>query len=446
MTIHSAISIDERKFPTITETGRAMLQFLKEHPNAPVFHNESGNCQTLEDQVYLKEFYSKIVQAPSIDNTGEGWLDTFLEDAIRTVPFYRMYGSPPCRLSDWPAISRKNLSSDITRFVPDTLPADRLINYKTSGATGHPLLIPSHPRVAGSYLAFHMRALKRFGITLKNAAHSVGVVIIGFQRKCFTYVSVTPLCNESGLAKINLHPDDWRHPDDRNKYLEALNAEVISGDPISFIELLRCNPSITPRALFSTSMTLEPSLRKELENRYQCPVLDFYSMNEAGPVAVFDPVLNSHVLLQPQMVVEILDENQHPLPAGIRGEITLTGGFNFCLPLVRYRTGDFASLEWRMGEPVLVNLLGRPPVTFITSNGSTINNVDINHQFEPLGLTQYTLHQQKNSSIIFTGVNIENKRDAIETLLKKIFGKDQLIEIRQVDMFEGKVIQYTREM
>jgi phenylacetate-CoA ligase len=446
MTTQSPVPVNNRLFPTITMAGQEMLRFLKEHPHAPIYHNESGNCQTLEDQVYLREFYSKVIHAPSIDNTGEGWLDTFLADAISAVPYYRAYGSPPCRLSDWPSISRKDLSSDITRFFPDTLPTDRLINYTTSGTTGHPLLIPSHPLVAGSYLAFHMRALKRLGITLKNGANSVGVVIIGFQRKCFTYVSVTPLCNESGLAKINLHPDDWRHPDDRNKYLEALNAEVISGDPISFIELLRCNPSITPRALFSTSMTLEPSLRKELENRFQCPVLDFYSMNEAGPVAVFDPLLNGHVLLQPQMVIEILDDHQQPLPAGMRGEITLTGGFNFCLPLIRYRTGDFASLEWQNGEPVLVNLLGRPPVTFVTSNGSTINNVDISHQLVPLGLTQYTLHQQKNGSLIFTGVAIDNKRNDIETILKQIFGKDQLMEIRQVDTFESKVIQYTREM
>lgn len=446
MTIKSSVSVDNRKFPTITDAGRAMLHFLKEHPNAPKYRNESGNCQTLEDQFYLKEFYSNVINAPSIDNTGDGWLDSFLADAIQTVPYYRMYGTQPRCLTDWPTVSRNIFSVEITRFVPDSVPTDRLINYVTSGTSGHPLLIPSHPLVAGSYLAFHQRALKRFGITLKNKPDSVGVVIIGFQQKCFTYVSVTPLCNDSGLAKINLHPDDWRQADDRNRYLEALNAEIISGDPISFIELLRCNPSITPRALFSTSMTLENGLRKELENRYHCPVLDFYSMNEAGPVAVFDPVLDGHVLLQPQMVVEILDEHQKSLPDGMRGEITLTGGFNFCLPLVRYRTGDYASIEWRNGEPVLINLLGRPPVTFTTSDGNTINNVDVKHDLEPLGLTQYTLHQRKDRSIIFTAVSIDSKRLEIDTLLRKIFGDNQIVEIRQVDTFKGKVIQYTREM
>jgi phenylacetate-coenzyme A ligase PaaK-like adenylate-forming protein len=29
---------------------------------------------------------------------------------------------------------------------------------------------------------------------------------------------------------------------------------------------------------------------------------------------------------------------------GERGEVTPTGGFNFCLPLLRYRTGDYPRL------------------------------------------------------------------------------------------------------
>ncbi len=36
-------------------------------------------------------------------------------------------------------------------------------------------------------------------------------------------------------------------------------------------------------------MALLPGLRRRLEERFACPVADLYSMNEAGPVAVFDP-------------------------------------------------------------------------------------------------------------------------------------------------------------
>src|SRR6185369_3802136 len=151
-----------------------------------------------------------------------------------TTPFYRRYGSRPRDFHDIPTISRADLGRDVAQFVPDDVAIDRLINFQTSGTTGHPLLIGSLPSVAASYLAFHKRALRRFGIELAYGRGQVGVVLVGFQKKCFTYVSVTPTMDESGLAKINLHPSDWRDPADRAKYLDALDTEVYTGDPIAF--------------------------------------------------------------------------------------------------------------------------------------------------------------------------------------------------------------------
>ena len=118
--------------------------------------------------------------------------------------------------------------------------------------------------VAANYLTFQKRALRRFGIELRNGRGKVGVVLIGNQRKCFTYVSVTPSMDESGLAKINLHPADWRDPDDRAKYLDALNPELITGDPLSFAALAKLPVRTQPRALISTSMMLHPEFGKAL--------------------------------------------------------------------------------------------------------------------------------------------------------------------------------------
>lgn len=50
--------------------------------------------------------------------------------------------------------------------------------------------------------------------------------------------------DEAGLAKINLHPDDWRDPDDRARYLDALAPEIVAGDPISFAALLTSDDKI----------------------------------------------------------------------------------------------------------------------------------------------------------------------------------------------------------
>ena len=69
--------------------------------------------------------------------------------------------------------------------MPDSAPIDRLINFRTSGTTGHPLLLASHPVVAANYLAFHKRALRRFGIELRHGRGQVGVVLVGFPAQVF---------------------------------------------------------------------------------------------------------------------------------------------------------------------------------------------------------------------------------------------------------------------
>ena len=58
--------------------------------------------------------------------------------------------------------------------VPDDVSVERLIQFSTSGTTGHPLLIASHPVVAARYLAFHKRALRRVG--LSNMISSVPII------------------------------------------------------------------------------------------------------------------------------------------------------------------------------------------------------------------------------------------------------------------------------
>lgn len=433
--------------PTLTEHGQRMLDFLREHPAAPHFHNRSGNRLLAHEVEDLRDFAHEMQTAPIGWRQGEkpSWLTSHVEQVFREVPAYRSWGHPPARFEDLPTTCRADLAADIARYVPDPVPVERMINFRTTGTTGNPLLIASHPVVAARYLAFHLRALRRFGIELHHARGLVGVVLLGMQRRCFTYVSVTPLMDESGLAKINLHPDDWRDPADRATYLDALDAEVIAGDPISFGELLRLPLKTRPRAILSVGMMLSRGLRNALQERFGCHVLDLYSMNEAGPIGVFDEAAGGHVLLQPGMYVEILDAAGRPLPEGERGEVTLTGGFNFCLPLLRYRTGDHAALIHGADAPVLQRLHGRAPVRFRTMAGAWINNIDVTHALERWPLAQYALHQDGDGALRLqlAPVAMMHAPSVLEAL-RALFGDLPLrVEALQA---EGKVLQYTSDL
>ncbi len=439
---------DAERYPTLTPAGERTLRFLREHPHAPVYRNASGNRLLAADVAAARLFADEVRAAP-VDPRADpppSWVRPFVARCLAQVPFYRRYGSPPARLADLPTISRADLSHDVALFVPDDVPTARMMHFSTSGTTGHPLLVPSHPLVAANYLAFHRRALRRAGVELRAGRGQVGAVLLGWQRRCFTYVSVTPTLDEAGLAKINLHPDDWRHPDDRAAYLDALEPELFAGDPISFAALLELPVRWRPRACLSTAMALLPGLRRRLEERFACPVLDLYSMNEAGPVAVADPAAGGHVLLQPWLLVEILDPAGHPLPPGERGEITLTGGFNPCLPLLRYRTGDHAALRLDGPEPLLAGLEGRPPVRYRTEGGAWINNLEVTHALGRCALPQYTLHQDAAGRLRLVHSGAESEGDAIRAALHALFGAGQALDVRRADRFEGKVVQYTSSL
>jgi phenylacetate-CoA ligase len=437
---------DNERYPTLSADGQRMLDFMREHPAAPIYRNQSGNKLLAPEVTALRIFEADTLTAPIgwPRNGLPPWLAGFVAQTYADVPHYRSLGSPPIAFQDVPAVCRADLAADIARFVPDSVALDRMINFRTTGTTGHPLLIASHPVVAGRYLAFHKRALRRFGIELTHGKGQVGVVLLGYQRRCFTYVSVTPTMGESGLAKINLHPDDWRMPSDRATYLDALAPEIIAGDPISFHEFLQLPVTCKPRALLSVSMTLLPGLRAQLEQRFACPVLDIYSLNEVGPVAVFDAAAGGHVLLQPQLYVEILDPDGQPVAPGARGEITVTGGFNFCLPLLRYRTGDYASLSFGVDAPVLVGLSGRSPVRFRTDVG-WINNIDVTHALNTLPISHFSVHQDISGAVTLRlAAGAMSQADAAQARLTTLFGGHPVSV--QLLTAEDKIMQYTSDL
>jgi phenylacetate-CoA ligase len=438
---------DLDRYPTLGAAGRGMLARLRDHPRGPVYRNQSGNRLTAPDVERLRAFEAEVMAA-RIDWTHDAppaWLPGFIERCHREVPHWRGRGSPPERIEDVAPISRADLGADVAAFVPNTVPLDRLINFRTSGTTGHPLLVASHPVVAASYLAFHKRASRRFGVTLRAGPGDVGVVLLGMQRTCFTYVSVTPTMGEAGLAKINLHPADWRDPADRAAYIDDLRPEVIAGDPISFAELLELPLEWRPRAVLCTSMTLLPGLRARLEGRFACPILDLYSLNEAGPVAVFDPAVGGHVLLQDRLFVEILDEDGQRLPPGVPGEITLTGGFNWCLPLLRYRTGDHAALDCSGPEPVLRGLSGRPPVRYRAADGSWFNNIEITHAFRDLALPQWSLHQAADGGLVLRHAAGPEQDPAVREALARLLGPLPLA-VEPLPRDGTKLVQYTSDL
>ncbi len=447
---------EANRYPWLTADAAALLTWLHESDHAPRYNHHCGDRLTAEGLARVRAYEQQLQTTPPgwSPATRPDWLPGFAAYCHATVPFYRAYGQPPADFADTPTCARADLSHAPWAFVPDDLPLDDLIVYNTSGTTGHPLDILSHPEAASKYLPLLRAALATRGVALSGGRDPatgrlrVALVLACFQRRTYTYASVSAYLGGAGFAKVNLNPDDWRDPADRARFLDACAPEVFTGDPLAFAELLTLPLNHRPLALISTAMTLSPALRAELEAHFGCPVIDLYAMNEAGPIAAATPT--GYAPLQPHLYIEVLDAAGRPCAPDQRGEVVLTGGFNPFLPLLRYRTGDFARLAYVGGQPRLLDLEGRPPVVFVGAAGQSINNIDVSSVLKRFALPQYRLHQAAAGALTLTvrpraAVALPEVRAA----LLGLFGADQPLTVIEADPAaapDGKVVQYTREV
>ena len=151
------------------------------------------------------------------------------------------------------------------------------------------------------------------------------------------------------------------------------------------------------------------------------------------------------MLLQDRLYVEVLNEDNEPAAKGERGEITVTGGFNFCLPLLRYKTGDFGRLGSAGSVPVIYGLEARRPIRFLTASGEWINNVDITHAMAPLKASRYCLHQKEDKGLVLKlPIRAMGEADMAKAILGRELGPLPIsIEVIETD---DKQLQYTSEL
>ena len=440
------------RLPGLSSAGRAMLRRLRTHPCAPHYRDYSGHRLSRMDRCQARIQHAWLKHAPRQAHAGDGsppaWIWPWLWRRQASVAHWPQVKDVIRGWQHLRTTSRADLQANLGGHVPRHRQRPDLLCFSTSGTTGHPIRVPSSPLATAAYQPLHDRALALHGVRLQAGAHEVGIVLAGYQTRCFTYVSVNPLRGQCGLAKINLFPDEWRHPDDRVRYLDDLKPELISGDPVSLSELAKLPLSHHPRALLSTSMSLSEGLRQRLQQRFACPVVDIYSMNEAGPLAAYVAEAQGHVLLQPGMYVEILDREGRPLPEGTHGEITLTGGINPCLPLLRYRTGDHARLVMTPWGPTLRDLQGRPPVQFLSASGRWVNNVELTQALRRFDLQRFTLHQHSDRRLSLRLISTSPDEAALHAGLRQALSAllgDLPLHLDPLQA-QDKVRQYTSDL
>jgi phenylacetate-CoA ligase len=439
---------DAERFPILSEAGRERLLWLQEHPHAPRYNHRCGDRLDAAALQRVRAYAEELRRAPRGWRWGEApaWLEERARFLLTDVPFYRRY--PPGEgFFALPTVSRADLVREPWAFVPDSQPLDDLILYRSSQTTGECVTALSHPEVPAKDMPLLELLLERRGISLEGGPGRVSIVMNCAQTRTITYPAVLSYLGEAGFAKINLNAADWRDPEDRVRFLDDCHPELYSGDPVAFHELMQLALRARPKALLSTAMTLLPGFRRVLESHFGCPVFDLYALNETGVISA--DVGGGHTLPAHDLYVEILDPDGGPCPPGERGEIVVSGGNNPFLPLLRYRTGDFAAMSFEGRLPRLEGLEPRAPVDFRGDGGRAVPCHQVTAALRDFPIAAFTLHQAPDGSMLFRARGEGLDEAALRAALSALFDPGQPLSIEELPPpyeWGGKLLQYGRDL
>jgi phenylacetate-coenzyme A ligase PaaK-like adenylate-forming protein len=435
VTLDLDVSAIRRVSPLIDERGLRSIARIVRHASAPRWGSIEGDRLERDDVRAVEQFRETLARERTPFDAGPppdrvlAWVRS-LRDRVAAFRVRIPEGASLDR--GWASIdttSRDDVAARPESLVPDDAPLARMVVYRTAGTTGHALLVPHDARAVACYVPLLELALSRWGVDARLDADDAAMLVCA-QARTVTYATALALWSQAGFAKLNLAPGEWPSDDAPRRFFADLAPALLTGDPVSFGEMLARGIEARPRALVTTAVAMSDRLRARLAARFAAPVVDWYSLTETGPIGYACPRGAGYHVVAHDVFVEAIDDRGWPAAHGERGEIAVTGGRNPFLPLLRYRTGDWGRIEHApcpCGDPMprVVDLEGRAPVLLRAASGGVVNAVDVSRVLREHPVVQHELVQRVDLSceLAIRAVGGEPfDTDALERELRALFG------------------------
>jgi phenylacetate-CoA ligase len=162
------------------------------------------------------------------------------------------------------------------------------------------------------------------------------------------------------------------------EWLVRQQPDYLLSHPTNLSDLARLSikrgmPLPSLRQVRTRGEMLSQETRDLCREAWNVPVVDAYSANEVGYIALQCPEHEHYHVQAEGVLVEVLDDEGAPCQPGGIGRIVITMLHNFAMPLVRYEIGDYAevgpSCSCGRGLPVLSRIMGRVRNVLILANG-----------------------------------------------------------------------------
>ncbi len=353
-------------------------------------------------------------------------------------PFYKelVGDSTITNWEDLPVLDKGNLQRPLAERLSKGYSPSKVYINKTSGSSGTPFIFAkdkySHALTwASNILRFgwhgidfnHSYQARFYGIPKEFAAHKKERLKDFFMHRYrFPIFDLSDAVLEQLLEKFQQTKFDYL-----NGYTSSI---VLFAKFLAKRNLILKDICPTLKIAMVTSEMLFEADKILLEKQLGIPIVNEYGASELDLIAFENPEGEWQVNAE-TLFVEIVDENNQPVPYGTEGRIVITSLFNKAHPFIRYDIGDIGVLDEKstLSKPILKKLIGRTNDVAILPSGK-----------KSPGLTFYYI----TKTIIEDNGNVKEfviKQTALDTFEIK-YSSDRALEQGQINQIEKAIARY----
>lgn len=384
---------------------------------------------------------------------------------LKNNPFYKSFASH-AKIEDWnsiPVMTKRNFQQPLADRLSKGFSIKNVYVNKTSGSSGDPFIFAKdrfchamtwaiiQDRFNWYDLDFNKSKQARFyGIPLDRIGYLKERLKDAFSgRFRFSVFDLSDKAFEKHLESFRKRKFD---------YINGYTSPIVQ-----FAKFLKRKQIIltticpTLKTCIVTSEILFDDDRKLMETQFGVPVINEYGASELDLIAFENPnkefQVNSETLF-----VEILDDNDNPLPLGEEGRVIITSLYNKAHPFIRYDIGDVGVLSKKgsLKKPILEKLTGRTnDIAFLPSGkkaaGLTFYYITKSIIEDDGNVKEFVIEQVKRDTFKIYYVSENNlsevKINFIKSEMEKYLEKGLTILFEKLDQLQrsksGKLKQFS---
>lgn len=333
----------------------------------------------------IKEALQKLA---SIHSLNDELYEAYIEEQKKSIffhhfvntPFYKNF-APQVRDYNWesiPVMTKNDLQKSLSKRLSKGYSKRKCYINKTSGSSGKPFIFAKDKFCHALSWAIFMDRYKWYDVDLSSSkqARFYGIPLnkAGHYKERLKDVlsnrfrfSVFDLSKRAFIKNVRAFKDNPFH------YINGYTSAIVQfAKYLKEENLILKSICPTLEVCIITSEMLFEDDRLLLEQQLGIPVINEYGAAELGLIA-FQGIFSEWIINSEDLYVEILDDNNTPLPYGETGRIVVTSLYNKAHPFIRYELGDIGSLSKKstLRKPILQSLQGRTSDVIKLPSGKT---------------------------------------------------------------------------